>query len=171
MNDQDAREFLAGAVGDARGAWADVGAGTGTFTRALRSLLSSNGRIYAIDRDSSAVAALKRLGDNVIAINADFTKDLSLPELVDGMLLANALHFAPNATTVLADLVKLVKPRGRIVIIEYDQRAASRWVPYPIPSRLWATLAAAAGLLNPAVIARRKSAYAGELYIATAERE
>lgn len=171
MNDQDARAFLAGAVGDARGVWADIGAGTGTFTRALRSLLPSSSRIYAIDRDPSAIAALKRLGDNVIPISADFTKNLSLPEPVDGMLLANALHFAPNATTVLADLVKLVTPRGRIVIVEYDQRAASRWVPYPIASSQWSQIAGASGLTNPAIIARRKSEYAGELYVATAERE
>jgi ubiquinone/menaquinone biosynthesis C-methylase UbiE len=171
MNDRDARAFLAGAVSDAGGVWADVGSGTGTFTRALCSLLPSNCRIYAIDRDPSAIAALKQLGDNVIPINADFTKGLSLPESVDGMLFANALHFAPDATTVLADLVKLVKPGRKIVIIEYDQRAASRWVPHPIPSAQWPTLAAAAGLVNPAVIARRKSEYAGELYLATAERQ
>jgi hypothetical protein len=57
-----------------------------------------------------------------------------------------------------------------MVIVEYDRRAASPWVPYPIRSDGWPEIASSAGLVNPCVTARRKSRYAGELYAAVAEK-
>jgi len=52
--------------------------------------------------------------------------------------------------------------------VEYDRRAANRWVPYPIsPARL-AELAAAAGLSTPEVTGQRPSAFTGILYAAVA---
>src|SRR5262249_1447870 len=61
-------------------------------------------------------------------------------------------------------------PGGRVVIVEYDQREATRWVPYPIPRRRLAELAAAAGLAAPSFTASRASAFGGELYVARLER-
>jgi trans-aconitate methyltransferase len=172
MDDREAAELIADAVGEREGTWADIGAGTGTFTRALLSLLRPGSRIYAIDNDSAAITALEATGEGVIAIRADFSKSLELPEAaVDGMLFANALHFVPDAAIVLKRLVALVKPGGRVVVVEYDRRSANPWVPHPIASKRWPDLAAAAGLVNPRITARRKSMYAGELYVAAAERQ
>ena len=172
MDDREAAELIADAVGESEGTWADIGAGTGTFTRALLSLLRPGSRIYAIDNDPAAIATLKRIGNDVIAIRADFSRSLELPETpVDGMLFANALHFVPDAAIVLKRLVALVRPGGRVVVVEYDRRAASPWVPHPVASDRWPALTAAAGLVKPRVTARRKSMYAGELYVAAAERQ
>lgn len=171
MREREAREFIASAVGESGGVWADFGAGTGTFTRALRSLLAPGGRIYAVDNDAAAIDALQKLGDAVTPIRADFSRVFTLPEpAIDGILVANALHFVPDAGAVLGRLVRLLKPGGRVVMVEYDRRAASPWVPYPIGSDQWPGIASAAGLENPRVMARRKSRYAGELYVAVAER-
>lgn len=171
MNEREAREFIASAVGESGGVWADFGAGTGTFTRALRSLLSPGRRIYAVDSDVAAIAALREIGDDVIPILADFSTALELPEAaLNGMLLANALHFVPDAGGVLRRLVKLLTPGGRVVLVEYDRRAANPWIPYPIGSDRWPELVSAAGLVNPRVTARRKSLYAGELYAAVADK-
>ena len=172
MNEREAREFIASAVGDSGGVWADVGAGTGTFTRALRSLLRPGSRIYAVDNDPAAIAALKKLGEGVTAIEADFARPFTLPDpsLLDGMLLANALHFLPDAGEVLTRLALQLKPGGRVVIVEYDRRAANPWVPYPIESRRWPEIAESAGLGRPVVTARRRSRYAGELYVVAASR-
>ena len=171
MNERDARAFIATAVSDSGGVWADFGAGTGTFTRALQSLLHPDSRVYAIDSDPAAVAALQRIGGNVIALHGDFAEPLTLPESpVDGMLFANALHFVPDAADVLRRFVEQLKTSGRVVIVEYDRRAANPWVPHPIGSDRWPTLAASVGLAEPVVTARRQSEYSGELYVATALR-
>ena len=171
MNEREAREFIASAVGESGGVWADFGAGTGTFTRALRSLLSPGSRIYAVDNDPAAIAALRKIGEGVIPIQADFSMAPELPEAaLNGMVFANALHFVPDAEDVLRRLVMSLIPGGRVVIVEYDRRAASRWVPYPIERSRWPVLATAAGLGKATVTASRESEYAGELYAGFATR-
>jgi ubiquinone/menaquinone biosynthesis C-methylase UbiE len=176
MNAGEAAALLAGAIPRQPGTWADLGAGEGTFTRALVELLGPEARIYAVDRDRRAVAALMRWAatdaPNVVPVAADFTGPFDLPGLaapqLDGILLANALHFVADGEAVLRRLAKWVRPGGRVVVIEYDRRAASRWVPYPIPPVRLANLAAAAGLTAPTVTATRPSAFGGTLYVAVA---
>lgn len=171
--------LIAGAVPRRPATWADLGAGSGTFTRALVELLEPSSRIYAVDRDADRVAALARLagrrpGVEVIAVAADFTRPFELPDPgcvpLDGMLLANALHFVPDAGAVLARLVQRLRPGGRVVLLEYDGRPPSPWVPYPIPATRLPRLAAAARLGSFTITATRPSAYGGILYVALAER-
>lgn len=178
MKPSDAVTLIAGAVPRDAGTWADVGAGEGTFTRALTERLGPNSRIYAVDRDARAVAALQRWAakdaSNVIPVAADFRGPFDLPGLVepglDGMLLANTLHFVLDADVVLRRLATWVRPGGRIVVVEYDRRAASRWVPYPVPPARLTVLAAFAGLSGPVITATRRSAFGGTLYVAATER-
>ena len=47
--------LIRGGIPTGGGAWADLGAGTGNFTWALRDLLDPTGTIYAIDRDRKAI--------------------------------------------------------------------------------------------------------------------
>jgi ubiquinone/menaquinone biosynthesis C-methylase UbiE len=173
MDERDATELIEDAVGDAGPLWADVGAGSGTFTRALRSILPGGSRVYAIDSDPRSIRQLHALGDGVIPVKADFSRGVALPgdaPLLDGILMANALHFVRDAEGVLRRLVRLVRPGGRVVIVEYDRRAPNPWVPYPIRSDQWPSLARAAGLTNARITARMPSLYAGELYVGAAER-
>ena len=147
MNERDAAELIVDAVGTAGPSWVDIGAGSGTFTRALRSLLPAGSRIFAIDNDPGAVSRLQALGNGVIPVQADFSRGVALPgpvQFVDGILLANALHYVRDAEGALRRLVTLLRPGGRAVVVEYDHRAASPWVPYPIRSDRWPGLALAA---------------------------
>ena len=182
MNSSDAIAMIKDAVGVSAGVWADLGAGTGTFTRALTALLGAGSTVYAVDGDARAVRALRELSSStsgnvmVIAVHADFTRPLELPGLVredaqlDGILLANALHFVRDAERVLSGLVKQLRPGGRVFVVEYDRREASQWVPYPITASRWPQLAESAGLTEPTITATRPSSYSGILYTGTATR-
>ena len=161
--------LIAGAIPKQGGTWADIGAGEGTFTRALVQILGPEGRVYAVDRDANALASLAD-ERNVTTIVADFTKPFDLPDLVDGMLIANALHFVRDPATVLKQLASRLKPGGRIAFVEYDRRGPNPWVPYPISMNALPAIASAAGLSAPTVVAKRPSAYSGELYVAFADR-
>jgi SAM-dependent methyltransferase len=173
MDKREAIELISTAVAGSGALWADVGAGSGTFTRALRSILPTGSRVYAVDKDPGAIALLSEIGDNVVPVHADFTRRSVLAGQVaslDGLLLANALHFVRDADNVLRHLASLLRPGGRVVIVEYDRRAASPWVPYPIDSDRWPALAERAGLTTPRITARMPSRYAGDLYAGVATR-
>jgi ubiquinone/menaquinone biosynthesis C-methylase UbiE len=180
MEIHEAVDLLRDAVGKSTGNWADLGAGTGTFTLALAELLGGHAgsTIYAVDDDAGAVRALGALpaagGTRIVPIKADFTRPLELPSLggglLDGILMANALHFVRDASGVLSRLTQTVRTGGRVIVVEYDQRRASRWVPHPIPASSWPTLAAAAGLVDATITATRPSMYSGILYVGAATR-
>ena len=64
MNVSDAIEMIRDAVGVSAGVWADLGAGTGTFTRALTEVLGAGSTVYAVDGDARAVRALRELSSS-----------------------------------------------------------------------------------------------------------
>ncbi|HEX9703635.1 MAG TPA: class I SAM-dependent methyltransferase [Gemmatimonadales bacterium] len=177
MDTREAVALLESAVPRGAGIWADVGSGEGTFTRALAELLGPGSRIYAVDHDEAVVRALERWAEDgveVIPVQADFARPFALPGLaetkLDGILFANALHFVPHPDVVLSRLAPWLRPGGRVVVVEYDRRAANPWVPYPIPTTRLPALAASAGLAAPAITATRPSAFGGVLYVAMTER-
>jgi SAM-dependent methyltransferase len=177
LNPREAARLIAGAIVPRAGIWADLGAGEGTFTRALASLLEPGSRIFAVDRDARALEVLRRHAREavrVLPVNVDFTQPFEWPglgdEWLDGMLFANALHFVPDPAPVLAHLVARLKTGGRVVIVEYDRRGPNPWVPNPIPFDHLAAVTNAAGLSTPVETARRPSAFGGDLYVAVADR-
>jgi SAM-dependent methyltransferase len=178
VNSAEASRLLEGAVPPAAGTWADLGAGDGTFTAALARRIGPGSRIFAVDRDAAALRRLMRRerppAVDVIPVAADFTSAFEIPGLgnapLDGMLLANALHFVPDAGPVLAGLTGRLRPGGRVVVVEYDRRRGNPWVPYPITADRLAPLATEAGLTPPVVTARKRSAYGGDIYVAVATR-
>lgn len=177
MTPSEAVDLLKPAIATRGGVWADLGAGEGTFTRALAELLGPDAHIYAVDRDANAVAELKRWAPKAKAKVTPVMGDFSLPfdppgkALLDGMLFANSLHYVRDQGAVLARLADWIKPGGRAVFVEYDRRDANRWVPYPIPIATLSKVTAAAGLTAPEVVGRRPSLYQGEMYVAWAGRE
>src|SRR5688500_16612827 len=95
MNDSEATALLRPALPDPPGrVWADLGAGGGTFTRALAALLGAEAEIVAVDVDERALRALRawaeRAGAPVRVLAGDLAQPLPLPTL-DGVVMANAL--------------------------------------------------------------------------------
>ncbi len=176
MKESDAIDLLRPAVHPSPGArWADLGAGEGTFTRALAALLGPDATIHAVDRDGRALRTLRAWADarstgpRIHVVHGDVTDRLPLED-VDGMVMANVLHFVRGQAALLARLAACLRPGGRLVVVEYEDRAPSRWVPHPVSAARLAELAADAGLTPPRVAARRPSAYGGEMYVAFAVR-
>lgn len=161
------------AGGLAGGTWADLGAGTGNFTSALRSLLAPTSAIYAVERDADslrrlhATLAREPIGAFVHGLHADFTRPLDLPPL-DGVLMANSLHFNRDQATVLARVAGYLRPGGRLVLVEYDLRVPRPWVPFPVPFARFEKLATAIGLRAPVIVGTRKAAWSDRVMYAAA---
>lgn len=175
MDDKDAQDLIATAVERSAGVWVELGAGSGTFTRALAAVLEAPSRIHAIDTDRRALAVIEgepsTPGVEIVTIHGDFTDAAVIARVgdvrLDGVLAANALHFVRDMERVLGVWASRLVEGGRIVVIEYDRRAASLWVPYPVPPARLADVAMHLGLPVPRITATRPSEYSGELYVAT----
>lgn len=178
MDHADHLDLLRGAVTPG-GTWADLGSGTGAFTLALAELLGSAGMIWSIDRDAHALAeqaAKLRLLPagkvaRVLPLVADFTRGagLSLPPL-DGIVMANSLHFARDPVPVVAGLAGHLRPGGHFVLVEYDADRGNHWVPHPISAARWPHIADAAGLRDVREMGRRGSRFLNAIYSAVAVR-
>jgi len=176
MEPEEAVALIGAAVTDVGGTWGDLGAGAGTFTRALASLIGPSGVVYAVDRDAHALRTLTRAPQDAASaairtVVGDFTKAVELPPL-DGVVLANALHFVPYAdqARVLRQVALHLVVRAPIIVVEYERRVANPYVPFPIGFDALGELARECGLGTPRLIATRPSRYRGSIYSAVISR-
>jgi ubiquinone/menaquinone biosynthesis C-methylase UbiE len=115
--------------------WADLGAGTGVFTTALAQLLAGeHDIIYAIDQDEHALDKISTTVEavKIMRLPLNFVVDeLPLKDL-DGVLMANSLHFVEDKIALLAKIKRILKPDASLLIVEYDTLTPNKWIPYPI---------------------------------------
>ena len=151
--------------------WAELGAGTGAFTAALAELLGPGAHIVAVDRDRSALRRLQERLEAVGALTvetlqADFTRPLALDGL-DGVLMANSLHFVRAKEPVLAAVRGMLRPGGTLLMVEYDADRGNPWVPHPFSYDRWERMARAAGFEETRRVGWLPSRHLGGIYAAS----
>ncbi|HLF27548.1 MAG TPA: class I SAM-dependent methyltransferase [Anaerolineae bacterium] len=166
---EKARTLLEPGISASGGTWADLGCGDGIFTVALHTLIRPGDEIYGVDTDQRALDALARhfaesYPDATLhPIRADFTRPLSLPPLA-GSVMANALHFVREQPAVLARIRDLLKPGGRLIVVEYNTARGNAAVPYPLDESSFLQLAKSIGLREVRILAKIPSSFLGEMY-------
>lgn len=156
--------------------WADLGSGEGAFTLALADLLGPDGSIVSVDRDRDALAVQGRWlkaeypDVRVTPLVADFARPLDLPSL-DGVVMANSLHFEQDPVAVLRLVRGYLRPDGRLVVVEYDTDHGNQWVPFPFSFGSWTRLAAEAGFRGTRRLASVPSRFLGSIYSALGVRD
>lgn len=126
--------------------WADLGSGEGLFSRALASLLPDGSEVIAVDNDARA---LSKIPDEINKVKlqkvtADFiSSDLSIGT-INGILMANSLHFVKDKSALLVKLKQRMID-GRFIIVEYERDDSNPWVPYPIKFDVLSSLASSIG--------------------------
>ena len=101
---------------------ADIGSGTGYFSVRLAHMVPK-GRVYGVDIEPDMVKYLteraKSMGlTNVTAVQAA-ADDPRLPEKVDLIIIVDTFHHIENRARYLRRLHDLLKPDGRIAIIDF----------------------------------------------------
>ena len=154
------------------GTWADFGAGSGAFTLALRELVGAEANIYAVDKDRARLSELEeayraRFGDstNLHIVTTDFSRTLDLTPL-DGIVMANSLHFFKDKEKVLRHVRNFLKPGGILLLVEYNVDTGNPWVPHPLSFESFRTLAPRAGFNEPRLLAKHPSSFLHEFYSA-----
>jgi len=174
VNHADLVALIEDGIDERGGRWADLGSGEGAFTLALAELLGAGARITAVDRDSRALQTLgdqmgKRFpGVAVEARAADFTRPLGLVNL-DGVVMANSLHFVRNKAPVVASVRNMLRPGGTLIVVEYGTDRGNPWVPHPFSYPSWEAMAAQAGFAGTRLLRTIPSRHLGSMYSAVSE--
>ncbi|MCC6300671.1 MAG: class I SAM-dependent methyltransferase [Anaerolineales bacterium] len=176
MNHNDHVNLLRPANLNQGGAWADFGTGSGVFTLALRELIGLDATIYAVDKDESSLRELENSHrarfhstDRLILVPNDFSRPFDLPPL-DGIVMANSLHFFKDKEKILKHVRSFLKPNGILLLVEYNVNKGNLWVPHPLTFESFQSLAPKAGFGEPRLLAKVPSQFLREFYSAVTYR-
>lgn len=109
---------------------ADFGAGSGFYSlAAARALASSTGKVYSIDVQKDLLERIKTLAANQGIHNIEYIwgdveaqKGSKLKDgLADWVLVANLLFQAPEKQAVINEAKRVLKPRGRLLVVEWSE--------------------------------------------------
>ena len=171
MNHNDHVALLKDGISESGGIWADLGSGSGAFTLALAELLGTGAEIYSVDKKKDGLQRQEKEmrarfpGSRLRTITADYTRPLDLPAL-DGVVMANTLHFQRQKDGVLQLIYRYLRPGGRLIVVEYNIDHGSFWVPHPFSYPSWEKLAVRNGFTGTRLLKTRPSSFLGEIYSA-----
>jgi predicted methyltransferase len=105
---------------------ADIGAGTGLFTRMFSKSVGPDGRVYAVDISDEFVDHIRKLAEeeklaNVTAVLCT-PDDVNLPPAsVDLAFVCDTYHHFEFPARTLASLHKALKPDGVLILIDFHR--------------------------------------------------
>ena len=114
---------------------ADIGAGTGLFTRLFALAVEPDGSVYAIDIASTFIDNILRTCheqglSNVTGI-VNTPVDIGLPaDSIDLAFMTDTYHHFEYPQQTLASIHQALRSEGRVIIIDFrrDPRISSKWV-------------------------------------------
>jgi len=112
----------------------DVGAGTGFWTAPLARLVGPEGRVFAVDVEPIMLAEIRDLvkGQRLEVVEVVASDDHHIP-LSDGeadaAVLGFMLHEPPDPPRFLGEIARLLKPGGRILVIDWHKHPTEQGPP------------------------------------------
>jgi ubiquinone/menaquinone biosynthesis C-methylase UbiE len=114
---------------------ADIGAGTGLFTRLFAPAVEPDGTVYAIDIASTFIDNILRTCreqglSNVTGI-VNTPADIGLPaDSIDLAFITDTYHHFEYPQQTLASIHQALRSEGRVIIIDFrrDPRISSKWI-------------------------------------------
>jgi SAM-dependent methyltransferase len=100
---------------------------------------------------------------------AHFTRPLDLPSL-NGVVMANSLHYVRDKEPVLRAVLNYLRPGGRLILVEYNADRGNPRVPHILSCCTWEALARRAGFIATNLLATVPSRFLGELFSAVSVR-
>lgn len=109
---------------------ADIGAGTGYFAIPMARAITPGGRVFAIDLQPELLDVLRgKLAvpdapTNIVPLEGKASSTGLAAGSCDLALLANIWHELDDRAAALAELVRILKPEGRIAVLDWRPDAA-----------------------------------------------
>lgn len=103
---------------------ADIGAGTGYYSRLMSKAVGSTGAVYAVDVQPQMVAMLKEVAAKPEFANIkpllSSVADVKLPpQSIDLAIMVDVYHELEFPHEVMTSIINALKPEGRVVFVEY----------------------------------------------------
>lgn len=123
----DRRNEIVAALGLKPGmAVADVGAGTGLFTRMFSPLVGERGKVYAVDISDEFVehvekTARERKMDNIVGVVCAADSVKLAPASVDLVFICDTYHHFEFPEKTMRSIHKALKPHGQVVLIDFHR--------------------------------------------------
>jgi ubiquinone/menaquinone biosynthesis C-methylase UbiE len=107
---------------------ADIGAGTGYFTRRFAKAVGESGVAYAVDLEPNmlryvAERAVKEGQSNVVPVLATPSNPMLPPGSVDLFFICNTIHHISERQLYYEVLKRDLRPGGRIAIVDFQKDA------------------------------------------------
>ena len=104
---------------------ADIGAGSGLFSRKFSSIVSSTGKVYSVDINKELLKHINKVNlknriSNIETILAT-ENDPKIPESVDLIFICDTLHYIEKQDIYIINISKYLKTNGRIAVISFYQ--------------------------------------------------
>jgi cyclopropane fatty-acyl-phospholipid synthase-like methyltransferase len=105
---------------------ADIGAGSGLFSRRIARQVGDKGVVFAVDIDAEALKYIDETAQqqglsNVRTVSAT-EDDPKIPKAVDLIVIIDTLHHVPDLPTYVKNLRRYLRPDGRICIIDFTEK-------------------------------------------------
>jgi ubiquinone/menaquinone biosynthesis C-methylase UbiE len=106
---------------------ADLGAGTGYFSRLLSAAVGPTGTVLAVDPEPNLVAHLRERAEregsaNVVPVLASLDNPRLPAGLVDVVLIVDTFHHIDDRVAYFRRLRQALRPPGRIAIVDWQKR-------------------------------------------------
>lgn len=105
---------------------ADVGAGTGFFSRLFADAVGDSGWVYSIDIATPFLKHIsnRALEENVGNLTTVLCNDQSIglpPQTVDCVFICDTYHHFENPFQTLASIADALRPGGRLILIDFER--------------------------------------------------
>lgn len=106
---------------------ADIGCGIGYFTFPAAEIVGPKGKVYALDISSEMLSEVKQKAErqNLPHVETVKTEEQNLKltnEQVSYAFLCNVLHEISDLPGFLQEVLRIIKPGGKLAIIEWEKK-------------------------------------------------
>jgi ubiquinone/menaquinone biosynthesis C-methylase UbiE len=114
---------------------ADVGAGTGMFTRLFSMAVGAEGRVYAVDISDEFINNILERADelgkqNIHGVICEIDDAKLAPNSVDVVYICDTYHHFEFPYKTMASIYKALKPGGHVVLVDFERipGESSDWI-------------------------------------------
>jgi len=105
---------------------ADIGAGTGLFTRLFSPAVGARGKVYAVDISKEFIEHIDKLAreqrmDNIVGIVCKQDSAELAKESVDLVFICDTYHHFEFPQKTMHSIHTALKPKGQLVLIDYQR--------------------------------------------------